>query len=150
MLTRVPHTPCFRDNHPMSTARSIVKLGQSVLAFVAIAFGLATVFAGVNVLAGADPGYVVFRPLLIFNTAMGVAYVAAGLITLRSLVRGRLAATAIFMLNLIVLAIIGFLFTTGGAVAVDSVRAMTFRAAVWLVLLLGLTWLGRGSHAQGR
>jgi hypothetical protein len=134
----------------MSAARPPVKLGQRVLAFVAIAFGLATVFAGVTVLAGADPGYAVFRPLLIFNTTMGVAYVAAGLITLRSLARGRLASAAIFVLNLLVLAIIGYLFTTGGAVAVDSVRAMTFRSAVWLVLFLGLTWLGRGSHAPRR
>lgn len=36
----------------------------AVLAFIAILFGIATIFAGGRVLLGADPGYVVFRPLL--------------------------------------------------------------------------------------
>jgi hypothetical protein len=110
---------------------------------VASAFGVATVIAGGRVLAGADPGYVVFRPLLIFNTAMGVAYLAAGIITWRSLERGRVAAAAVFFLNLVVLGAIGYLYAAGGAVAVESIRAMAFRAGVWLVLFLGLAWLNR-------
>ena len=133
----------------MSTTRPSVKLTQRVLTFVAAAFGLATVVSGWRVLAGADPGYVVFRPLVIFNTAMGVAYLAAGIITLRSLERGKFAAATIFLLNLLVLGAIGYLYAAGGAVAIDSIRAMTFRTGVWLVLFLGLTWLSRGSHAQG-
>jgi hypothetical protein len=46
---------------------------QGFLAFAAILFGVATIIAGVRVLAGADPGYTVFQPLLIYNTAMGIA-----------------------------------------------------------------------------
>ena len=42
-------------------------------------FGVATLFAGSRVLLGSDPGYEVFRPLLIYNTAMGAAYLAAGI-----------------------------------------------------------------------
>jgi hypothetical protein len=117
--------------------------------FVAAAFGLATLVSGGRVLTGADPGYVVFRPLLIFNTAMGVAYLAAGIITLRSLERGKRAAATIFLLNLLVLGAIGYLYVARSAVAIDSIRAMTFRTGVWLVLFLGLAWLSRGSHAQG-
>ena len=63
--------------------------GRRILAFVAIAFGLLTVFAGGRVLAGADPGYVVFRPLLVFNFAMGFVYVAAGVAALRSAELGK-------------------------------------------------------------
>ena len=126
-----------------------MRLGQRILASVAAVFGLATLVAGGRVLAGADPGYVVFRPLVIFNTAMGVAYVASGIITLRSLERGRFAAATIFVLNLFVLGVIGYLYSTGSAVAIDSIRAMTFRTGVWLVLFLGLAWLSRGSHAPG-
>ena len=133
----------------MSTTRLSVRLMQRTLAFVAVAFGLATLVSGGRVLAGADPGYVVFRPLLIFNTAMGVAYLAAGIITLRSLERGKRAAATIFLLNLLVLGGIGYLYAAGSAVAIDSIRAMTFRTGVWLVLFLGLAWLSRGSHAQG-
>ena len=38
-------------------------------------FGLV---AGGRVLLGGDPGYVVYLPLLVFNTAMGVAYLFTG------------------------------------------------------------------------
>lgn len=123
------------------------RLIQSILALVAILFGLMTIFAGGRVLLGANPGYIVFRPLLIYNTFMGFAYIAAGVTAWRSLVRGRKAAAAIFVLNLLVLAAIGALYATGGAVAIDSVRAMTLRTVVWLALFVGLAWLGRRSTA---
>jgi hypothetical protein len=90
------------------------------------------------VLAGADPGYVVFRPLLVFNTAMGAAYVAAGIVTWRSVVRGRVAAAAIVLLNLLVLGWIVYLYSAGSAVAADSVRAMVLRTGIWLALVLAL------------
>lgn len=57
-----------------------VRIIQGGLALVAALFGLATIIAGARVLAGSDPGYIVFRPLLLYNTAMGFAYVAAGVI----------------------------------------------------------------------
>lgn len=126
------------------------RLFRGILAFVAVAFGLATIAAGGRVLAGADPGYVVFRPLVIFNTAMGLMYVAAGLIMLRSLARARVAAASIALLNFIVLVGIGCLYATGSAVAIDSVRAMALRTGVWLALLLGLAWLVRVRRASRR
>ena len=131
-----------------TAARPHLRLVRGILAFVAAAFGLATVAAGGRVLAGADPGYIVFRPLVIFNTAMGVAYLAAGIIMMRSLERGRFAAATIFLLNLFVLGGIGYLYQAGSAVALESVLAMTFRTGVWLALFLGLSWLARGRHAS--
>lgn len=110
---------------------------RRILAFVAIAFGLLTVAQGGRVLAGADPGYVVFLPLLVFNFAMGFAYVAAGVAALRSAALGRRAAGAIFALNLLVLVAIAVLYAAGAAVAVESLGAMSFRTAVWLGLFLG-------------
>ena len=120
-----------------------VKISQRVLALTAVLFGLATIFAGTRVLAGADPGYVVFLPLLIYNTAMGFVYIGAGVIAWRGLNRGRNGAAAIFILNFLVLAAIWILYTSGGAVAIDSLRAMTLRTVVWLVLFIGLGWLSR-------
>lgn len=61
---------------------------QRVIALVAIIFGLATVAAGTRVLMGTSPGYEVFQPLLMFNTLMGFAYIAAGLVAWRSRSRG--------------------------------------------------------------
>ena len=116
---------------------------RRILALVAIAFGILTVVAGGRVLAGADPGYVVFRPLLVFNFAMGFVYVAAGIAALRNPSLGKRAAAAVFALNLLVLAIIAWLYSAGGAVAIDSLRAMSLRTAVWLGLFLGQAWLIR-------
>ena len=64
---------------------------------IAVLFGIATLFAGGRVLLGSDPGYVVFRPLLVYNVLMGLAYVAAGIIFWRSARAGRNAAAAIFL-----------------------------------------------------
>jgi hypothetical protein len=123
-----------------------VRIIQGVLALVAALFGLATIIAGTRVLSGSDPGYIVFRPLLIYNTAMGMAYVAAGVIAWRSLDRGKYAAATIFVLNFFVLCAIGYMYATGSAVAIDSLLAMILRTVVWLVLFLGLAWMSHRNH----
>lgn len=121
--------PASPHRHPLQPAAAVV----------AALFGLVTIAAGGRVLLGwSDPGYVVFRPLLIYNTAMGLAYVAAGLAIWRGLEPGRKASAAIVVLNLIVLAAIVFLYASGSAIAIDSVRAMAFRTAVWLGLWLAM------------
>ena len=122
---------------------------QRLLAFAAALFGLVTIIAGARVLAGSDPGYIVFRPLLIYNTGMGIAYITAGIIAWRRLDQGKYAAATIFVLNFLVLTVIGFLYTAGSAVAVDSLRAMTFRTVVWFVLFLGLTWMSHRNRRAG-
>ena len=103
------------------------KILQGILALVAALFGAATIIAGTRVLAGSDPGYIVFRPLLIYNTAMGAAYVAAGILMWRSVERG--------------------LYALGGAVAIESFGAMTLRTVVWLVLFLLLKRMVRANNA---
>jgi hypothetical protein len=124
-----------------------IRIVQSLAAAVAVLFGLATRFAGGRVLLDSDPGYEVFRPLLLYNTAMGVAYLAAGVTVWRHVKAGRCAEGAIFLLNLLVLVGIVVVFRSGGAVAVDSLRAMTLRTAVWLVLFLTVSWLVRARQA---
>ncbi len=120
-----------------------MKIIQTVLAMVAGLFGLLTIFAGTRVLLGSDPGYVVFRPLLIYNTAMGAGYVAAGILIWRSLKQGMNVAAVIFLLNLLVLGVIYYLYTKGSMVAVDSLRAMSVRTVVWFALFALLGWLSR-------
>lgn len=120
-----------------------LRLVQLVLALVAILFGVVTIIAGARVLVGADPGYVVYMPLLIFNTCMGLAYVGAGVVAWRKLRQGGYAAGGIFVLNLLVLGTMGALYALGSAVAIESIRAMTLRTVVWLVLFLGLVWVNR-------
>ncbi len=113
------------------------------MAGIAILFGLLTIFAGTRVLRGADPGYIVFRPLLVYNTIMGFVYVGVGATIWRHPEHGRTGAAVIFLLNLFVLVAIGIVYLSGGAVALQSLGAMTFRTSVWLLLFLGLRWLSR-------
>jgi hypothetical protein len=120
-----------------------LKITQKALALLAVLFGAMTIFAGSRVLAGTNPGYVVFLPLLKYNTVMGFVYVGVGAITWGNLNLGRNGAFAIFVLNFIVLAAIGIEYTPGGEVAIDSLRAMTLRTVVWLVIFSGLWWLSR-------
>ena len=130
----------------MRASRS-ARVMQLLAAAIAGLFGVATLFAGGRVLLGSDPGYVVFRPLLIYNTIMGMAYLAAGITLWRSLTLGKYAAGAIFLLNILVLLGIILVYRNGGAVAVDSLRAMTLRTVMWLVLFLVASWLGRSRTA---
>ena len=126
-----------------------LRIIQGVVALLAALFGLATIIAGTRVLAGSDPGYIVFRPLLIYNTAMGIAYVAAGVIAWRNLDRGKYAAATIFVLNFLVLGTIVYLYATGRAVAIESLRAMILRTVVWLLLFLGLAWISYRNKLSG-
>jgi hypothetical protein len=100
------------------------------------AFGLLTLFAGARVLLGADPGYTAFPPLLVFNTAMGAAYLAAAALLWRSPLAGRRAAGVVALVNLVVLLAIAGLHLTGGPVAVESVGAMALRTGFWSVVYL--------------
>ena len=120
-----------------------LKFSQKALALLAVLFGAMTIFAGFRVLAGTNPGYVVFLPLLIYNTVMGFVYVGVGAISWRNLDLGKKGAFAIFVLNFIVLAAIYIGYTPGGEVAIDSLRAMTLRTVVWLAIFSGLWWLSR-------
>jgi hypothetical protein len=118
-------------------------------AALAILFGLATLAAGARIASGrVDPGYVVFSPLLYFNTGMGALYVAAGILALRSLRWGRNLAGAIVLLNLAALGALLGLYGRGQPIAVESLGAMTFRAAVWLGLFGVLILLHRRSRPR--
>ena len=130
----------------MKVSRTVFVM-RLLAAVIAGLFGVATLFAGGSVLLGSDPGYVVFRPLLIYNTIMGVAYLAAGITLWRSIILGKYAAGVIFLLNILVLLGITLVYRSGGAVAVESLGAMTLRTVVWLVLFLVASWLSRSRTA---
>jgi hypothetical protein len=113
-----------------------------------VLFGLVTLVTGVSVLAGRDPGYLVYRPLLVFNTVMGVVYVVAGVLAWRRARVAWMAAAGIAGANVLVLAYIAALHRAGGPTAPESVRAMLLRAGAWLVLTLALVW-ARGPSGRG-
>lgn len=141
---RLPGQAVVRPFTEVELKRSLqVRFIAGALSLVAILFGIVTVIAGTRVLAGSDPGYSVFFPLLLYNTAMGVAYMVAGVTAWRNFNRDNCAAAAIFVLNFFVLGIVSYLYTAGTAVAVESVHAMIFRTGVWFAIFLGLAWVRR-------
>jgi len=118
-----------------------VGMTRAIVSIIAIAFGLLTLLAGGRVLLGADPGYVVYLPLLIFNTVMGLFYVAAGLLAWRTLRGGRNLAALVFLANLTVLfGLFVLQASSGEAIAAQSLRAMSLRTVVWLALFIALWW----------
>ena len=103
---------------------------------VAIVFGLMTLASGGSTLLGGLEMGAVVPFVLWFNTAAGVAYVAAGL----GLWRGRRWAFplsfAIFAATLFVFAGFGLHVAQGGAFEMRTVFAMALRSAVWGVISL--------------
>lgn len=120
-----------------------------LVAAVAVVFGIVTLVVGSRVLLGADPGYTVFRPLLWFNTTMGLAYVVVGILAWRDSRLGLYGAATIALLNLTVLCAITYFYTPSGAIASTSLQAMTFRTAVWVALFLVLLRVSRSRPGAG-
>ena len=75
-----------------------------------------------------------------FNTLMGALYIGVGVLVWRRTRPAHLATAGIVVANLLVLAYVMILYRSGGAIAIDSVRAMVLRSGVWLVLLLMVLW----------
>lgn len=115
---------------------------------VGVLFGLASLAAGASVLAGRDPGYLVFRPLVWFNTAMGLPYILAGVLAWRRAPGAWKAAALIAGINGLVLGVIVSMHRSGGSVAIDSVRAMLLRSGLWLVLAFLAAWSGRTTEQR--
>lgn len=114
----------------------------------ALVFGVITIIAGSRVLLGGDPGYVVYKPLVWFNTVMGGVYLIAGVLALKNPRLGIFGAAVICILNLAALGALGVLYSPNGGIADMSLKAMAFRSAVWLVILAVLVGSVPQSHSS--
>ena len=125
--------------------------GDSLIATAAVLgvlFGVVTVVTGSRVLLGSDPGYVVYRPLLLFNTVMGVVYMAVGVLAWRRSRLGVYGAGAVLALNGIALAAIAYRYTANGRIASESLRAMSFEPSRGSCC--SWPWFGRPDATHGR
>lgn len=119
--------------------KSISLFIQTATAIIATAFGLVTMWVGGMTLFGfSDPGYVIFLPLLIYNTVMGFFYTATGILIWQQHPKATKASKIIFLLNILVLAIIVLLYGTNFGVAFDSLKAMSLRTLIWGIIYLSL------------
>ena len=126
-----------------------MKIIHIIATLIAILFGLLTLFVGVRVLfLGVDPGYIVYKPLLIYNATMGLLYVIAGVTIWRNVKQGMSLAAIIFILNLTVLIGIYFTYTSGDLIAIESLKAIILRTGVWGGLFAALGWLNIKKYAS--
>ncbi len=144
-MTDPLHDPGLIEQKPMTTTspRSAALLRAAAL--VAMVFGVATVISGGRVLFGGDAARqaagAVVPWVLWFNSAAGVAYIAAGLgLWLRQSWATRLSA-AIAVASVLVFAAFGVHMALGGAYEVRTVAAMSLRCAFWI----GMAWFAARS-----
>ena len=122
---------------------------QRFLSAAALLVGLMTLLGGGRVLLlGVVPGYVVFKPLLIFNFSMGFAYILVSVLLWRSLAKGRKGAAAIFLLNLVMLITLFILYNHDYAIATQSLKVMSFRTGFWLIIFAVAFFLVRNGQSR--
>lgn len=122
--------PAMAINCPHSPVRRLCALGAAI-------FGLVTVAVGGRILFGfGEAGFEVVPAVLVFNVVMGAAYIAAAFLIAWSLAWGRMAAGLITLANVLVLVAVLAMRAGGGAVATQTLAAMTLRSGVWLAVYL--------------
>lgn len=111
--------------------KTILSKIAAILAFI---IGGMAIVAGGKVLLGEDPGYYVINWVPVYNYTVGIltVFVTAILIWARS--RPSLpAAIATLSFHGLVLLILQAAYSS--VVATESIRAMTIRLAVWIIIL---------------
>jgi hypothetical protein len=112
---------------------------RRVAGAVAVVFSLLTLVEGSRVLLGtAETGCVVLMPLLLYNVVMAFVGMVAGGGLWMGRKWGLALSGGIAASHIVVLLIVGALYTSGGDVALRSVQAMILRSVVWTVV----AWIG--------
>jgi hypothetical protein len=110
-------------------------------AVLALAIGAMSIVAGGMALRGWEPGYFVLNWLPVYNFSMGVLTVFIPSILIWRESRSAMPiAIGIFGIHAIVLLVLLFAFLD--RVAAESILAMVFRLAIW-VIILGLMFFAR-------
>jgi hypothetical protein len=110
-------------------------------AVLALAIGAMSIVAGGMALRGWEPGYFVLNWLPVYNFSMGVLTVFIPSILIWRESRSAMPiAIGIFGIHAIVLLVLLFAFLD--RVATESILAMVFRLAIW-VIILGLMFFAR-------
>ena len=116
---------------------------QTAAAIIAIVFGLVTIWVGGMTLFGFfNPGYIIFVPLLIYNTVMGFLYIATGILIWQQHPNALQVSKFIFVLNILVLLIVTLLYWTNFEVAFESLKAMSLRTLIWGIIYFSLSKIG--------
>jgi hypothetical protein len=120
---------------------------NKIAAVFAFIIGGMAIFAGGNVLLGNDPGYYVINWLPLYNYTMGILtlFIIAPLIW-ASKNFAMSSAIGAFSLHAVVMLILQTAYQS--VVAPDSIRAMTLRLTVWLIILVLMFFQARKNKTE--
>jgi uncharacterized membrane protein (DUF2068 family) len=117
---------------------------QRVAAVLALIIGLLSIKEGGSVLLGlSTKPYHILTWLVMYNVALGLVSVAAGIGLWTKRSWGRRLAAIILILHSSVFLAVFMMFEFGKEVAFQSVMAMLFRTVVWLAIYSLLLWKKR-------
>jgi len=109
-------------------------LALKIAVFVALLFGLVTIFSGGMALAGKKEVGNAVPFVLWFNFLAGFAYVAASYGLAKKLRWGLKLSVAIAVATALVFAAFGFVVMQGSAYEMRTVGAMVIRLGIWVVI----------------
>jgi len=125
--------------------RAILNKIAAILAFV---IGAMAIFAGGQVILGILPDYYVIDWLPIYNFVIGIVSVLFTAVVIWKNTRLALPATiATFSMNAIVMVVLQTAYRA--VVATDSIKAMTVRLVVWMIILILLLGQRANDKKQG-
>ncbi len=105
------------------------------IAVIAALMGVLPVITGTRVLSGSfDPGYATFITLITYNILMGLVSVAAGYFIWTKTKQALLFSG--FVAGGHILVLLSLLTVFNDVIATQSIKAMTFRSVVWIVIFL--------------
>ncbi len=111
-----------------------MKITQIIALVLAGAIGIMSIISGSMVLLGLrEVGYTVLIGLVIYNVALGVLSVITGFLIWKNFMFSRKLISLILISHATVLA---YLYFFSDAVAIESLKAMTFRVGIWVLIFI--------------
>ncbi len=122
-----------------------MKITQIVSIALAGIIGIMSVISGSSVLLGLkEVSYTVLNWLVIYNVAVGILSVITAFLIWKYFALSKKIISIILCLHTVVLTFLYFLSET---VASESIKAMTFRVGIWLLIYI-LVQLGKSKKAN--
>lgn len=111
-----------------------MKITLIIATILAILIGIISIISGSMVLLGLrSVDYTVLNWLVAYNVALGVISIMVGYQIGKQHRKSKIMIISILLLHLLVLA---YLYFFNESVAGESIKAMSFRVSIWVVILL--------------
>jgi len=111
-----------------------MKITQITAVVLAGFIGIMSIISGSSVLLGfLEVGYRVLNELVVYNVALGVLSVITAFLIWKHVL---LSKKMIFLILIFHGSVLAYLYFFSETVAMESIKAMTFRVAIWLIIFI--------------